>query len=96
MGPVNLSVSVQDRVVSVQLVVPTIQAHQMLESQPAAIAAILQAHNLTPGQIRIVTAATGKSGAGATGQHGEQAGFGLMNGGRRRAAGPDDMTAGSV
>lgn len=95
-GPVSLEVSLQDRVVSIQLVVPSIQAKQMLESQTGNIAAILQAQNLTPGPVRIVTAAAGKSGAGATGQQGEASGFGLLNGGRRRPAGPDDMTTGSV
>jgi hypothetical protein len=95
-GPVNLEVSLQDRVVSIQLVVPNIQAKQMLESQTGNIAAILQAQNLTPGPVRIVTAAAGKAGAGAMGQQGEAGGFGLLNGGRRRPAGPDDMTSGSV
>jgi hypothetical protein len=94
-GPVNLEVSLQDRVVSIQLVVPNIQAKQMLEGHANNIAAILQAQNLTPGPVRIVTAAAGKSGAGAMGQQGEASGFGLLNGGRRRPAGPDDMTSGS-
>ncbi|MDB5096707.1 MAG: Flagellar hook-length control protein FliK [Cyanobacteria bacterium RYN_339] len=95
-GPVNLEVSLQDRVVSIQIVVPNIQAKHALEGQMGNIASILQAQNLTAGPVRIVTAAAGKSGAGAMGAQGEQAGFGLLNGGRKRAAGPDDMTAGSV
>lgn len=93
-GPVNLNVSLQDRVVSVQLIVPTIQAKQMLEGQTGAISSILQAQNLTPGQIRVVTATGGKNGAGAAGQQqGDQTGFGLMNGGRRRSNPNDDLTS---
>jgi hypothetical protein len=95
-GPVNLSVSLQDRVVSIQIVVPTIQAKQMLEGQMGAISSILQSQNLTPGQVRIVTAASGKGGANTSNQQSEQGGFGLLNGGRRRASNPDEMNGGSV
>jgi hypothetical protein len=95
-GPINLSVSLQERVVSIQIIVPTLQAKQMLESQVGAISSILQSQNLTPGQVRIVTAASGKSGAGSTGQQAEQGGFGLLNGGRRRPSNPDEMNGGSV
>lgn len=85
-GPVNLQVQLQNGAVNVQLVALTMQAKQALESQVNNITSILQAHNFAPGQIKVVTAAGGKAGAGSAGQKGDQIGFNFFNGGRRRSA----------
>jgi flagellar hook-length control protein FliK len=91
-GPVNLQISLQNGAVNVQLVALTMQAKQALESQVGSIHTILQAHNLQPGQVKIVTAAGGRTGAGGAGQKGDQpSGFGLLNGGRKRSGGNDDV-----
>lgn len=89
-GPVNLQISLQNGAVNVQLVALTMQAKQALENQVGSIQTILQAHNLNPGQVKVVTAANGRSGAGGAGQRGEQSGFGLLNGGRKRSNQSDD------
>ena len=91
-GPVNLSVSYSQGVVGVQLTALTLQAKQALEGQVGTIHQILTAHNLTPGQIRVVTAVGGRAGANGAGARGDQAGFGFFNGGRKRQAGADDGT----
>lgn len=89
-GPVNLQVQLQNGAVNVQLVALTMQAKQSLESQINNISSILQAHNFTPGQIKVVTAAGGKAGAGSAGQKGDQPNFNFFSGGRRRSAGEQD------
>lgn len=90
-GPVNLQISLQNGAVNVQLVALTMQAKQALESQVGNIQTILQAHNLNPGQVKVVTAANGRSGAGGTGQRGDQpTNFGLLNGGRKRGGAQED------
>ena len=84
-GPVNLQVTLQNGAVNVQLVALTLQAKQALEHQVSNISSILSAHQFTPGQIKVVTAAGGKAGAGSAGQKGDQ-GFNFFSGGRRRSA----------
>lgn len=91
-GPVNLSVSYTQGVVGVQLTALTLQAKQALEGQVGTIHQILTAHNLTPGQIRVVTAVGGRAGANGAGARGDQAGFGFFSGGRRRQPGAEDGT----
>ena len=91
-GPVNLQVSYTQGVVGVQLTALTLQAKQALEGQVGTIQQILTAHNLTPGQIRVVTALGGRAGANGAGARGDQGGFGFFSGGRRRQAGQDDGT----
>lgn len=91
-GPVNLQVSYTQGVVGVQLTALTLQAKQALESQVGTIHQILTAHNLTPGQIRVVTAVGGRAGANGAGAKGDQAGFGFFSGGRRRQPGAEDGT----
>lgn len=91
-GPVNLSVSYTQGVVGVQLTALTLQARQALEGQVGTIHQILTAHNLTPGQIRVVTAVGGRAGANGAGARGDQAGFGFFSGGRRRQPGAEDGT----
>lgn len=91
-GPVNLQVTYTQGVVGVQLTALTLQAKQALEGQVGTIHQILTAHNLTPGQIRVVTAVGGRAGANGAGARGEQAGFGFFSGGRRRQPGTDDGT----
>lgn len=93
-GPVQLQVALHQGVINVQLTALTLQAKQALESQVGSIHSILTAHNLTPGQVRVVTAVGGRNGAGAAGQKGDQAGFSFFNGGRKRPSGPDDVAVG--
>lgn len=85
-GPVNLQVTLENGAVNVQLVALTMQAKQALDHQVSSISQILQAHQFTPGQIKVVTAAGGKAGAGSAGQKGEQGGFNFFSGGRKRSA----------
>lgn len=91
-GPVNLQVSLQNGAVNVQLVALTMQAKQALDNQVSNISQILQAHHFTPGQIKVVTAAGGKSGAGSAGNKGEQSGFNFFSGGRKRSAAEQEST----
>lgn len=91
-GPVNLTVSYTQGVVGVQLTALTLQAKQALEGQVGAIAQILQAHNLTPGQIKVVTAVGGRAGANGAGKNGDGAGFNFFAGGRKRQPGNEDGT----
>lgn len=95
-GPVNLQVSYTQGVVGVQLTALTLQAKQALEGQVGTIHQILTAHNLTPGQIRVVTAVGGRAGANGAGARADQGAFGFFNGGRRKPSGPDDGTVGTA
>lgn len=89
-GPVHLQVQLQNGAVNVQLVALTMQAKQALESQINNISSILQAHNFTPGQIKVVTAVGGKAGAGSASQKGDQPNLSFFSGGRRRSANEQD------
>lgn len=93
LGPVNLQLALQDGSVNVQLVALTTQARLVLEQQVGAIQSILQSHHLPAGEIKVVTAAAGKSGAGGAGARGDQPGFGFFGGGRRRTANQDGTAA---
>jgi hypothetical protein len=91
-GPVNLQVSYTQGVVGVQLTALTMQAKQALDGQVGTIHQILTAHNLTPGQIRVVAGVGGRGGASGAGARGNEAGFGFFSGGRRRQPGAEDGT----
>lgn len=90
LGPVNLQVSYTQGVVGVQLTALTLAARQTLESQAGQIQAILQAHNLTPGPIRVVAPASGRAGASGAGLRQDAGGFGGGLQGRRRQSGASD------
>jgi flagellar hook-length control protein FliK len=91
-GPVNLTVSYTQGVVGVQLTALTLQAKQALEGQVGTIHQILQAHNLQPGQIKVVTAVGGRAGANGAGKGGDAPAFNFFSGGRRKQPGAEDGT----
>ncbi|MEB3330122.1 MAG: flagellar hook-length control protein FliK [Candidatus Sericytochromatia bacterium] len=87
LGPVHLQVSYTEGVVGVQLTALSLLARQSLEAQAGQIHAILQAANLTPGQVRIVAPAAGRGGASGGSLRQEPGGLGAGLPGRRRQPG---------